>query len=85
MDQTKIRSCINVANEVSKYEPSIESPDPECINCILDHILSIPEGELRDICIGLYRDGLMKLECRRTKKSYIITKAFFDSINPNHL
>ncbi len=76
----KQKSCINLADEVFEFESTKENPDEECINCILDDILSVPEGEMRDFWIGIYREGRMKLECKRTMKSYIITQEFFDSI-----
>jgi len=83
MISNRTRICIKIIDNVSKFEFTLEEPDEECINCILDNILSIPEGELRDISIGLYKDGLMKLECRRTKKSYMITQNFFKKYFPD--
>ncbi len=74
------RSCINIANAIFEFEPTKENPDEDCINCILDDILNTPEGELRDGWIKMYRNGLIKLECKRTRKSYIITQEFFDKI-----
>ena len=76
----KQKRCINIANDVFEFEPSKENPDEECVNCILDDILKTPEGEMRDGWIRMYRNGLIKLECKRTRKSYIITKEFFDKI-----
>ena len=75
------KSCISLTNEEIEFEPTKENPDEECINCILDDILNTPEGELRDGWIKMYRNGLIQLECKRTKKSYIITQDFFDKIS----
>ncbi len=80
MHNKREKSCINIANEEFEFEPSKENPDEECVNCILDDILNTPEGEMRDGWIKMYRNGLIKLECKRTRKSYIITKEFFDKI-----
>jgi len=74
------KRCINIADDIFEFEPTKENPDEECINCILDDILNTPEGELRDGWIKMYRNGLIKLECKRTRKSYIITQEFFDKI-----
>jgi hypothetical protein len=78
----KTRKCVTLSNEEFEFEPTKENPDEECINCILDDILSKQEGEMRDFWIGIYEKGLMKLNCSKTRKSYIITKEFFDKINP---
>ena len=51
----------------------------ECINCILDDILSTPE-HVRKSWIKLYEDGSMKLECSLTVKEHLITKEFFDKV-----
>jgi hypothetical protein len=79
------RKCVTLSNNEYDFEPTKENPDEECINCILDDILSVQEGELRDFWIGLYKKGLMKLNCSKTRKSYIITKEFFNRINSNSL
>lgn len=52
----------------------------ECINCILDDILSISE-EFRKGWIKLYEDGNMQLQCRLTGKKHLVTKEFFDKVN----
>jgi len=72
------RKCIGL--EPSKFTPTHEDPDEDCINCILDDILDTKEGETRDAWIELYRQGLMKLNCAKTGKSYMITQEFFDRI-----
>jgi hypothetical protein len=77
--------CISQSNDECDFEPVKGNPDEECINCILDDILSVQQGELRDFWIGLYKEGLMKLNCSKTRKSYIISKEFFDRINSNSL
>jgi hypothetical protein len=79
---TSNRKCITLSNAELEFEPTKENPDEECINCILDDILSVQEGELRDFWIGIYKKGLMGLNCSKTRKSYIITKEFFDKIIP---
>jgi hypothetical protein len=75
------RKCITLSNEEFKFEPTNENPDEDCINCILDDILSVPIGEMRDIWIGIYKEGMMKLNCSKTRKSYMITKEFFNKIS----
>jgi hypothetical protein len=76
-----LTSCINISSEVFDFELTNENPDEECINCIFEAILGVPEGELRDICIEFYKKGRMRLEYKRTRKSYLITKEFL--INSN--
>ncbi|QEK52824.1 hypothetical protein FYC62_14990 [Pedobacter aquae] len=51
----------------------------ECINCILDDILSTSENIRKD-WIKLYKDGNMQLQCRLTGKKHLITKEFFDKV-----
>lgn len=80
---TKSRKCVTISDEKFEFEPTKENPDEECINCILDDILSVQEGELRDFWIGIYKKGQMGLNCSKTRKSYTITKEFFDKINPS--
>lgn len=77
------RNCAKTTDAVFEFEPTKENPDEECINCILDHILRQEEGEIRDACIAFYKTGMMKLNCSRTRKSYMVTKEFFDKINPS--
>nr|WP_294896760.1 hypothetical protein [uncultured Pedobacter sp.] len=51
----------------------------ECINCILDDILSVDE-RIRKDWIKLYEDGNMGLHCSLTGKKHLITKEFFDKV-----
>ncbi len=77
------KSCIKLETSYSEFIKSPDEPDENCINCILDDILSSPEGELRDVCIDLYKKGLMRLDCIRTGKSYMVTQEFFNRIFPS--
>lgn len=72
--------CIELVKEYTEFVPSQQNPDEGCINCILDDILETEEGELRDAWIELYKKGLMRLNCAKTGKSYMINKDFFESI-----
>lgn len=78
--ETKKRSCVNIQIPEFGFVKTDEQPDENCIDCILDDILSTEEGETRDAWIAIYREGRMMLNCARTGKCYLINKEFFDSI-----
>ena len=80
MKSTLKKSCTELASTYTEFGKSEEDPDENCINCILDDILSMPEGELREASIELFRKGLMQLNCARTGKSYMVTQEFFNRI-----
>lgn len=77
------KKCIGISTNHSEFISTNQDPDEGCINCILDDILNTPEGDLRDFWINWYKQGLMRLNCGRTGKSYTINKEFFDKIFKN--
>lgn len=76
-------------NQIVKYceQEDYQLPDTtdtdkiplECINCILDDILNTSE-ETRSFWISLYEKESMKIECRLTGKSHLVTKEFFNNV-----
>lgn len=76
----KTKKCTDIVNNQKRFAFTKENPDEECINCILDDILSFKEERNWEALISLYREGKMMLKCARTGKSYIINKEFFNRI-----
>ena len=76
--ESLIKLCEQEDYKLPEYTDKDKIP-LECINCILDDILDTPE-ETRKFWISLYEEESMKIECRLTGKSHLITKEFFKNI-----
>ncbi|GEM_PF-2414926 len=74
------KNCIAIKDPIEIFWPIRSKPDIDCINCILDDILSYPEGEERTLRISLYKAGLMELNCEKTGNRFQINHAFFEQI-----
>ncbi len=77
---TIVKYCDTVDAQINTLKLAEDEIPEECINCILDDILSNREPNVKKFWLDLYKEGTMSLHCKLTGKKYVVNEEFFKKI-----